>query len=77
MHNGGGPACLRLRVLLTEKELQSVNPHYLLDEHKIGLLETWVNQYYRDRLTTKEFLDREFRESCYLALEALNLLIRI
>jgi succinylarginine dihydrolase len=32
MKNGGGPACLRLRVALTEKELQAVNPACLLTD---------------------------------------------
>lgn len=39
MRNGGGPACLRLRAVLTENELRSMNPHYLLDDRKIGALE--------------------------------------
>lgn len=72
MRNGGGPACLRLRVVLTERELQAVNPRYLVDEHKIGLLEAWVNKHYRDRLTASDFLDREFREECKVALEELS-----
>lgn len=71
MHNGGGPACLRLRVVLNENELRSVNPRYLLDERKIGLLESWVNQHYRDRLTVNDFLDREFRDACQTALQEL------
>jgi succinylarginine dihydrolase len=72
MQNGGGPACLRLRVVLTERELAAVNPKYLVDERKIGLLESWVNKHYRDRLTAKDFLDREFRESCEKALVELT-----
>jgi succinylarginine dihydrolase len=75
MRNGGGPACLRLRVVLTERELQSVNPHYLLDEHKIGLLESWVHDHYRDRLTADDFLDKAFREECDRALAALSALL--
>jgi succinylarginine dihydrolase len=75
MHNGGGPACLRLRVVLNERELHSVNPRYLMDERKIGQLETWVNKHYRDRLTVNDFLDREFRDSCTQAMHELNELI--
>jgi succinylarginine dihydrolase len=74
MHNGGGPACLRLRVPLTERELLDVNPRYLLDERKIGLLEAWVNKHYRDRLVAEDFLDPQFREECRLALDDLALL---
>ncbi len=77
MHNGGGPACLRLRVVLNERELQAMNPRYLVDEHKLGLLETWVNQHYRDRLSLNDFLDPEFREECDKALEALRMSLEL
>jgi len=32
MRNGGGPACLRLRVALNETELNAVNPKVLMNE---------------------------------------------
>ncbi len=32
MANGGGPACLRLRVVLTAEEYQAVNPHVLMND---------------------------------------------
>ena len=72
MQNGGGPACLRLRVPMTAAELAAVNPDYLLTQGKIDRLENWVNQYYRDRLSIADFLDPEFRRSCDEALEALE-----
>ncbi len=75
MHNGGGPACLRLRIPMTHEELKAVNQDYLLDHGKLDKLEAWVNQYYRDRLTAKDFLDPEFRRSCEEALEVLPNLI--
>lgn len=71
MRNGGGPACLRLRVVLTERELKAMNPRFLMDETMLGLLETWVSTHYRDRLTASDFLDREFRDSCDKALSEL------
>jgi succinylarginine dihydrolase len=72
MQNGGGPACLRLRVPMTAEELAAVNPAYLLNHAKIDRIEAWVNQYYRDRLAITDFLDPEFRRSCFEALEALE-----
>lgn len=71
MQNGGGPACLRLRVPMTEAELAAVNPDYLLNQGKIDRIEAWVNRYYRDRLSIADFLDSEFRLTCAEALEAL------
>lgn len=71
MQNGGGPACLRLRVPMTHVELASINQDYLLTHGKIDRLEAWVNRYYRDALTVADFLDPEFRRSCNEAMEAL------
>lgn len=51
MANGGGPACLRLRVVLTEAELRAVNPAVLMNEALFVTLNDWVDRYYRDRLT--------------------------
>ncbi len=77
MHNGGGPACLRLRVPLTEQELESVNPAFLLDEKKITELEKWVEKYYRDRLTHKDFLDKHYRDTCMSALDELTQVLKL
>ncbi len=51
MANGGGPACLRLRVVLTAEEYQAVNPHVLMNDTLFATLNDWVDRYYRDRLT--------------------------
>ncbi len=67
MQNGGGPACLRLRVPMSREALASVNQAYILNHEKIDQLEAHVNRYYRDRLTIEDFLDPEFRESCRVA----------
>ncbi|MEE4210339.1 MAG: N-succinylarginine dihydrolase [Parvularcula sp.] len=67
MRNGGGPACLRLRIVLTEEERSAMNNGFLLDHDKITALEDWVGRRYRDRLHTADFADplllREVRES--------------
>ncbi|MEO1253175.1 MAG: N-succinylarginine dihydrolase, partial [Pseudomonadota bacterium] len=42
MRNGGGPACLRLRVVLSEREAAAANESFILDEAKISKLEDWV-----------------------------------
>ncbi|MCS2172649.1 N-succinylarginine dihydrolase [Scandinavium sp. TWS1a] len=67
MANGGGPACLRLRVVLNEAELQAVNPSVLMNDSLFDTLNTWVDRYYRDRLTQADLADpqllREGREA--------------
>ncbi len=35
MATGGGPACLRLRVVLTAEEYQAVNPHVLDERYAV------------------------------------------
>ncbi|NVK37899.1 MAG: N-succinylarginine dihydrolase [Gammaproteobacteria bacterium] len=77
MSNGGGPACLRLRVALTEEELAAVNPAFLLDEQKIDALKDCVNEYYRESLNPEDLLDPAFLIECQTALDALTKVIGI
>jgi succinylarginine dihydrolase len=57
MRNGGGPACLRLRVVLTEEERAALGASVILDETRIGALEAIVRRHYRDRLTAADLAD--------------------
>ena len=57
MRNGGGPACLRLRVVLTDVELQAVVPGVLMNESLFLTLNNWVERHYRDRLTEADLAD--------------------
>jgi succinylarginine dihydrolase len=50
MANGGGPACLRLRVPLTQAEEAAFPAGLMLDESRIVILEGWVDRHYRDRV---------------------------
>ncbi len=72
MRNGGGPACLRLRVVLGEDELAAVNPNFLLNERLYKKLKEWINKHYRDRLHLNDLFDPKLHiESCD-ALDALT-----
>jgi succinylarginine dihydrolase len=51
MRNGGGPACLRLRVVLSERELAAVHPGVLLTGALHDQLAAWIGRHYRDRLS--------------------------
>ena len=57
MANGGGPACLRLRVPLTSAELAEFPACLRLDHERIGRLEGWVDRHYRDRLLPGDLHD--------------------
>lgn len=64
MLNGGGPACLRLRVPVRPAEYDKINPNYLLDAKKLNILEDWVRRNYREELTVEDLRSYElFRES--------------
>lgn len=77
MSNGGGPACLRLRVVLTSQELQAVNPAVMMNDTLFNTLNNWVDRYYRDRLTAADLADpqllREGREALHSLTQLLNL----
>ena len=57
MRNGGGPACLRLRVVLNESEGVAVNPSSLLDTQRYQALRTCVERHYRETLRPDEIAD--------------------
>ncbi len=71
MRNGGGPACLRLRVVLTEAERSAVHPGVLLDEARLVALEAVVRAHYRETLAPADLADPAFAEDCCAARNAL------
>ncbi|MCX2496803.1 N-succinylarginine dihydrolase [Plesiomonas shigelloides] len=77
MQNGGGPACLRLRVVLTADEMAAVQPHCLLDNAKIDQLTHWVNKHYRDRLTLSDLRDPALLDESCRALDELTQMLHL
>ena len=75
MRNGGGPACLRLRVVLSGRERAAMNGNFLLDAEKISALEAWASHYYRDRLSVDDLKDPAFMREAFEALDALTALL--
>ncbi|ATX78177.1 N-succinylarginine dihydrolase [Reinekea forsetii] len=57
MNNGGGPACLRLRVALTEAEYQAIHPGVIITPTLYQQLNSWVDRHYRDRLVCADLAD--------------------
>lgn len=74
MRNGGGPACLRLRVVLTDLELAAMHPGVRLDNDLHTRLEQWVNRYYRTELKPGDLADPQLAAE---ARDAHNELLRI
>ncbi|HUS23414.1 MAG TPA: N-succinylarginine dihydrolase [Candidatus Binatia bacterium] len=75
MHNGGGPACLRLRVPLTAAERAAVNPRCWLSDERHAQLVQWVQAHYRDRLVLADLADPGLLDECRRALDELTQLL--
>ena len=67
MRNGGGPACLRLRVPMTSEDLAAVNRAAIVDAAKLEELRAWVMRHYRESLRAEDLADpallRESRDA--------------
>lgn len=72
MKNGGGPACLRLRVVLTAQELAAVNPSCLMSDELFQKLEQWIHTHYRDELSPSDLLDPSLYNESKTALDELT-----
>ncbi len=72
MRNGGGPACLRLRVVLTDEELAAVTPSALMTDALYSELTAWANTHYRDRLAPDDLGDPALMTESRTALDALT-----
>ena len=72
MHNGGGPACLRLRVVLTEAEQAATNPAMRMNDALHARLSQWGNTHYRDTLTPADLADPALLDESRQALDELT-----
>lgn len=77
MQNGGGPACLRLRVVLTEQERAAVNPAVLMSEQLFSTLNNWVDKHYRDRLSEADLADPQLLTESRTALDELTQILKL
>ncbi|MPV86768.1 N-succinylarginine dihydrolase [Ostreibacterium oceani] len=77
MANGGGPACLRLRVVLTDAELAHLSGNVILTERLYNQLVDWVNAHYRDTLSTDALADIALYNESQNALSELSSLLEL
>lgn len=77
MRNGGGPACLRLRVALTDQEVDAVNPNTLINDNQFERLNTWVDKHYRDQLSIDDLRDPLFLNESRTALDELTQILKL
>jgi succinylarginine dihydrolase len=74
MRNGGGPACLRLRAVLTEVEFASVRQtsRVVLDQALYNLLKAWIERHYRERILPADVADPSLLSESRTALDELS-----
>lgn len=77
MRNGGGPACLRLRIVLSEQEKQAVNQSVLMTEQLFTTLDNWIDQHYRDELSEHDLTDPQLLNESRTALDELTRILNL
>lgn len=77
MLNGGGPACLRLRVVMREEERAAAHQGVFLTEELYLELKRWIVKYYRDRLEIKDLADPNLLDEGHRALDALTQILKL
>ncbi|OBV40337.1 N-succinylarginine dihydrolase [Janthinobacterium psychrotolerans] len=77
MRNGGGPACLRLRVALTETEARAMHQGVLMTEALYHRLVAWVEKHYRDHLEPSDLADPQLALEVHAALEELTVILNL
>lgn len=64
MHNGGGPACLRLRVVLTPRQEAVLPEGIVYSEERHRALAACIESRYRDRVTPRDLADAAWAQEC-------------
>jgi len=77
MKNGGGPACLRLRVVLTEEELKAAHQGVFLNEELYRKLKQWIEAHYRDRMKPRDLADPLLLKESNVALDELTKILQL
>ncbi len=72
MCNGGGPACLRLRVVLTPAELQQIPPSLMLTDGLYIELKNWITNHYREQFSIVDLQDPDLLDEVYRTLDKLT-----
>lgn len=72
MNNGGGPACLRLRVVMTPAELAAIPAAILWTPELHERLTVWIKTHYREELAIADLADPALAEEVKRALDELG-----
>ncbi len=77
MRNGGGPACLRLRTVLTRAQERAMHQGVIMDDHLYKKCVAWVEKHYRDRLSPADLADPALAIEVQTALDELAQILNL
>lgn len=77
MRNGGGPACLRLRVPLSAEELATTHQGILFTPALHQALRNWIERHYREQLDAADLADPALYTEICTALDELTQILQL
>ena len=77
MENGGGPACLRQRIVLSDAERAAIAARVFWDDELGAELEKWIGRHYRDRVSGDDLRDPKLHRESLAALDELTEILRL
>lgn len=77
MRNGGGPACLRLRVVMNSAQKLALGARALLDDALFDDLNAWVGRHYRETLSPNDLADPMLLSEGRTALDELTQIMKL
>jgi len=77
MNNGGGPACLRLRVVLDDEQAKAIHQGVVFTDELYDSLTKWVETHYRDSLAPDDLRDPKLIDEAYSAFEDLARILNL
>jgi succinylarginine dihydrolase len=77
MSNGGGPACLRLRIVMNDAEIAAANQATFMNQQLFTTLSTWVDSHYRDRVSEADLADPQLLLESRAALDELTNILKL
>jgi succinylarginine dihydrolase len=77
MQNGGGPACLRMRVVLDERQMAATRGRVFLDAQLHDQLKNWIEKHYREKLGADDLCDPQLLREGRAALDELSQILQL
>lgn len=77
MRNGGGPACLRLRVVMSEEERTGMKGNVILTDEIYHALRCWSEKHYREELHPKDLADPQLLRENHEGLDELTQILEL